>query len=124
MAGAQENVGFHASSLETLRQMVGEGMGMTLMPQLAVPAQQSGQDRIRYLPFADPKPSRQVGMLLPQGKLPRGDFYQFTAADSAGDGTRTEIRLLSNVIAWQSAINLLAFTTGQVTNISLYELFS
>ena len=38
MAGARENVGFHASSLETLRHMVGEEMAITLMPQLAIPA--------------------------------------------------------------------------------------
>ena len=76
MAGAQENIGFHASSLETLRQMVGEGMGMTLMPQLAVPAQQSGQDRIKYLPFADPKPSRQVGMLYRRGSYREETFIK------------------------------------------------
>lgn len=28
---------YHATSLETLRHMVGEGMGMTLIPELAVP---------------------------------------------------------------------------------------
>jgi LysR family hydrogen peroxide-inducible transcriptional activator len=63
MAGATENAGFHATSLETLRHMVGEGMGMTLMPQLAIPAKQLKSDPIRYLPFRDPKPSRRIGML-------------------------------------------------------------
>ncbi|MCG6975575.1 MAG: DNA-binding transcriptional regulator OxyR [Acidiferrobacterales bacterium] len=67
MAGATENVGFHASSLETLRHMVGEGMGITLMPELAVPARQTKQDPIRYLPFQDPKPSRRIGMLYRKG---------------------------------------------------------
>ena len=63
MAGARENIGFHASSLETLRHMVGEGMGMTLMPELSIPAKQTRKDAIRYLPFKDPKPSRRIGML-------------------------------------------------------------
>ena len=62
-AGATENVGFHASSLETLRHMVGEGMGMTLMPELAVPKKMTKKDDIRYIEFSDPKPNRQIGML-------------------------------------------------------------
>jgi LysR family hydrogen peroxide-inducible transcriptional activator len=67
MAGATENAGFHASSLETLRHMVGEDMGMTLMPELAVPAKPTKADPIRYIPFADPKPNRRIGMLYRQG---------------------------------------------------------
>jgi LysR family hydrogen peroxide-inducible transcriptional activator len=66
-AGAKENTGFHASSLETLRHMVGEDMGMTLMPELAVPAKSTKMDPIRYIPFADPKPSRRIGMLYRKG---------------------------------------------------------
>ncbi len=63
MAGATENAAFQASSLETLRHMVGEGMGLTLMPELAVPDKQTKKDPIRYLPFRDPAPSRRIGML-------------------------------------------------------------
>ncbi len=67
MAGATENAAFHASSLETLRFMVAEGMGLTLMPELAVPKKQSKKDAIRYLPFKAPKPSRRIGMLYRKG---------------------------------------------------------
>ncbi len=67
MAGATENAAFHASSLETLRFMVAEGMGLTLMPELAVPKKQSKKDAIRYLPFEAPKPSRRIGMLYRKG---------------------------------------------------------
>jgi LysR family hydrogen peroxide-inducible transcriptional activator len=67
MAGATENVGFHASSLETLRHMVGEDMGMTLMPELAVPARPTKSDPVRYIPFAEPKPNRRIGMLYRKG---------------------------------------------------------
>ena len=66
-AGATENTGFHASSMETLRHMVGEGMGMTLIPELAVPVKQSKRDSISYVPFKEPKPSRQIGMLYRKG---------------------------------------------------------
>ncbi len=67
MAGATENAAFHASSLETLRFMVAEGMGMTLMPELAVPKKQTKKDAIRYIPFKDPKPSRRIGLLYRKG---------------------------------------------------------
>jgi len=74
MAGARENIGFHASSLETLRHMVGEGMGMTLMPELSIPAKQTRKDAIRYLPFKDPKPSRRIGMLYRKGSYREETF--------------------------------------------------
>lgn len=63
VAGVQEQTDFQATSLETLRHMVGEGMGMTLMPELAVPKKTSKADDIRYIEFSDPKPNRQIGML-------------------------------------------------------------
>ena len=63
VAGVQEQTDFQATSLETLRHMVGEGMGMTLMPELAVPKKMSKADDIRYIEFSDPKPNRQIGML-------------------------------------------------------------
>ncbi len=34
LAGVKEQTEYQATSLETLRHMVGEGMGMTLMPEL------------------------------------------------------------------------------------------
>ena len=67
LGGGGEYAGFHATSLETLRHMVGEGMGITLIPELAVPKQTRKQDPIRYLPFSDPKPTRRIGMLYRHG---------------------------------------------------------
>ena len=66
-AGASEYGAFHATSLETLRHMVGEGMGITLMPQLALPKQMAKGDAVRYLPFEAPVPSRRIGMLYRKG---------------------------------------------------------
>ena len=74
MAGATENSAFQASSLETLRHMVGEGMGLTLMPELAVPDKQTKKDPIRYLPFRNPKPSRRIGMLYRKGSYREETF--------------------------------------------------
>lgn len=63
LAGAPERSGFRATSLETLRQMVASGVGITLLPELAVqpPVPQSGD--IRLLHFAEPVPSREIALL-------------------------------------------------------------
>lgn len=63
LAGASEGSQFQATSLETLRHMVGEDMGMTLMPELAVPRKVTKKDVVQYIEFSDPKPYRRIGML-------------------------------------------------------------
>ena len=73
-AGATEKADFHASSLETLRYMVGEGMGMTLMPELAVSRAGITQDNLRYIRFAEPQPSRRIGMLFRKGSAREESF--------------------------------------------------
>ncbi len=62
-AGAKEDQQFRATSLETLRYMVATGMGVTLMPQLATLNRQ-GDKGIRYVPFKDPAPNREVCLLM------------------------------------------------------------
>ena len=66
-AGASEYTGFQATSLETLRHMVAEGMGMTLLPELSVPRRPLKSDNICYLPFSEPVPTRRIGMLFRKG---------------------------------------------------------
>ena len=46
--------------LETLRQMVRAGTGITFIPQIAIYETEPG---ICYLPFTDPVPSRNIGLL-------------------------------------------------------------
>ncbi len=58
--GADEVEGFRATSLETLRQMVASGHGITIVPQLAIGSTPSRMKQIRYLPFVNPKPSRTI----------------------------------------------------------------
>ena len=77
-AGATEHKGFQATSLETLRHMVGEGMGMTLVPELAVPRRALKDDPIRYIPFVEPVPTRRIGMLYRKGSY-REETYQVLA---------------------------------------------
>ena len=49
---------FEGSSLETIKHMVASGMGVTVVPQLAVPAER--QAHIVYVPFTKPAPTRRV----------------------------------------------------------------
>jgi LysR family hydrogen peroxide-inducible transcriptional activator len=51
-------------------------MGITLMPQLAIPLRPTETNEIRYLPFTDPKPSRQIGMLYRQGSYREETFIK------------------------------------------------
>jgi LysR family hydrogen peroxide-inducible transcriptional activator len=51
---------FEGSSLETIRQMVATGIGITVMPRTAMPARVSRQSLVTYLPFRNPPPHRRV----------------------------------------------------------------
>jgi LysR family transcriptional regulator, hydrogen peroxide-inducible genes activator len=53
-----EHYDFRASSLETLRQMVSNDIGITLMPQCAV----RESDDITYIPFKKTIPNRQIAL--------------------------------------------------------------
>lgn len=55
-----EEQDFKATGLETLRQMVKAGTGITFMPQIAIKSQEEG---IRYIPFAPPVPSRSIALV-------------------------------------------------------------
>ena len=65
-AGAREDTHFRATSLETLRNMVAAGAGITLIPELAVP-QEKIRDGVCYLPCHDPEPKRTVGLIYRPG---------------------------------------------------------
>jgi LysR family hydrogen peroxide-inducible transcriptional activator len=49
---------FEGSSLETIKYMVASGMGLTVVPQLSVPAEPD--KHVAYVPFSDPVPTRRV----------------------------------------------------------------
>jgi LysR family transcriptional regulator, hydrogen peroxide-inducible genes activator len=62
LAGADERTGFRATSLETLRQMVAAGVGITLLPELAVRPPAPISDAVELVRFAEPVPSRRIAM--------------------------------------------------------------
>jgi len=59
LIGVREQAGFRATSLETLRQMVGAGTGVTLMPACA--AQDTAQ--VKHIPFKNEPYTRQIGLV-------------------------------------------------------------
>ncbi|MDE2347614.1 MAG: LysR family transcriptional regulator [Gammaproteobacteria bacterium] len=59
--GVRESEDFRATSLETLRQMVAAGLGITLLPELAVDAGFGSQRGLAVRRFAKPAPARRVG---------------------------------------------------------------
>jgi LysR family hydrogen peroxide-inducible transcriptional activator len=63
LAGAVERSGFRATSLETLRQMVAAGVGITLLPSLAVKPPVAASGDIHLVPFRGNPPSRRIAMV-------------------------------------------------------------
>lgn len=61
-AGAKEDNRFQATSLETLRYMVGSGLGITLMPELSV--RDADNSSVTYTHFAAPPPTREICLLV------------------------------------------------------------
>jgi LysR family hydrogen peroxide-inducible transcriptional activator len=63
LAGAHERVDFHATSMETLRQMVAAEVGITLMPVLAVKPPIAATDNLVIRRFTEPAPSRTIALV-------------------------------------------------------------
>jgi LysR family hydrogen peroxide-inducible transcriptional activator len=62
-AGVSDAQDFRATSLETLRQMVAAGAGVTLLPELASRGAYGNARGIEVRPFAPPAPVRHIGAL-------------------------------------------------------------
>ena len=60
IVGSGGQTDYRATSLETLRQMVKIGGGITLMPKLAI---EPSDDTIVYLPFSGTPPHRTIGLM-------------------------------------------------------------
>jgi LysR family hydrogen peroxide-inducible transcriptional activator len=60
-SGGQEKQDFRATSIETLRQMVAAGGGVTLLPTLATRGAYSNARGVAVRPFARPAPGRRIG---------------------------------------------------------------
>ncbi len=87
LSGGGERRGFRATSLETLRQMVAAGVGLTLLPELAtVPPVPPSRDVV-LVPFAEPVPRREIALYWRRSSAFR-DFLPDLAAVIAAAARR------------------------------------
>ncbi len=63
---------FEGSSLETIRQMVASGVGITVLPGTSIPEKTPRDSMLAYVPFAAPEPDRRV-VLVYRKSFPRTD---------------------------------------------------
>jgi LysR family hydrogen peroxide-inducible transcriptional activator len=75
LAGAHERVDFHATSMETLRQMVATNAGVTLMPVLSIKPPIAATDNITLRPFKSPAPTRTIALVW-RSSSPLGSFLR------------------------------------------------
>ncbi len=71
-------VNYGATSMATLLQMVSHGMGLTLIPEIAVRTEAS-RNNVRIVAFADPEPSREIGLIWRKQSERRDDFEALAA---------------------------------------------
>ncbi|GAA2073369.1 LysR substrate-binding domain-containing protein [Streptomyces albiaxialis] len=69
-----------AAGLSTLVQLVAGGMGVTLLPRTAVRVETGRNGSLRTAHFADPAPSRRVGLAMRAGSAREDEFTAFAAA--------------------------------------------
>jgi len=67
------------TSLETLRNMVAAGSGITLLPSLSVPKERS-RDGVTYLVCDKPEPRRTIALVYRPGSPLRGRYEQLAEA--------------------------------------------
>ena len=84
---------FEGTSLETIRQMVASGLGITVIPASALPAQSRRDDLIVYRPFEAPVPTRRIVIAC------RRTYARMAAIDAVSDAVRETalpgVRMLS-----------------------------
>jgi LysR family transcriptional regulator, hydrogen peroxide-inducible genes activator len=76
-AGASALDDFRASSLATVVQMVANGYGCTILPELAIPVEVGDRQGIHVVPFRQPPPVRTVGLAWRRTSPRRDEFVAF-----------------------------------------------
>lgn len=74
-ASACELGDFRASSLSTLIQMIAGGVGITLLPQMAVDVEVVPKRRMKLLPFSRTGPSRTIGLAWRASSMRKHEFF-------------------------------------------------
>ena len=89
LSGAREKSGFRATSLETLRQMVAAGVGVTLLPALSVHEPIAQPANIRLVPFRGTAPSRRIALVW--RKSSALDAFLHQLGDPIGGAPRAQL---------------------------------
>lgn len=63
-----------AASLSTIMQLIANGFGATLLPEMALDAEIGTSPEIRAVRFADPEPSREIGLAWRRTSARKEDF--------------------------------------------------
>jgi LysR family hydrogen peroxide-inducible transcriptional activator len=72
-AGEPAGTAFGASSLATVIQMVANGYGVTLIPQIAADVERRG-GRVKFLRLENPQPGRSIGLVFRRTSPRKADF--------------------------------------------------
>ncbi len=76
--GGMEHPDFRATSLDSLRQMVATGLGVTLLPALYVEAEALADRQIAVRPFAAPPPFRPIDLVWRRTTVRQEEFTLFS----------------------------------------------
>lgn len=63
-----------ASSLSTIMQLIANGFGATLLPEMALPAEVGTDRNVRVMRFTDPEPRREIGLAWRRTSARKKDF--------------------------------------------------
>jgi LysR family transcriptional regulator, hydrogen peroxide-inducible genes activator len=74
LQSGQEIGDFRATSLNTLVRMVASGVGTTLLPQMAIAHEVHEVDSLCIIPFAEPVPSRKIGLAWRKNSARSSEF--------------------------------------------------
>jgi LysR family hydrogen peroxide-inducible transcriptional activator len=77
--GAKPLLDFATTSLDTLRQMAAMGVGATFLPALYVRAEAMQDPELAVIPFADPPPSRDIGLVWRSQSARRSEYLALAA---------------------------------------------
>jgi len=92
-ARSRVNASLGATSLATIMQMVASGYGVTLVPEVAIDVELR-DDRVKLLRFAEPQPSRSVGLVWRRTSPRELDFKSLgQMIASSLNGPRQDMRI-------------------------------
>lgn len=93
MRSSPQRQSLDASSLSTLVQMVGAGIGVTLIPEMAA-AVETRSARVSVARFQDPQPSRTIGMIWRKTNPLAGQFLQISEVICLSADAPAEVAVL------------------------------